>query len=90
MSDGLVLCNVVHEPKNGKILFSRSLRCGLLRTPKVSDKVKRGNVTIAGRSNIKKSYAIDQQSNRAATTPAQQPALFDFAKERRAVALAVE
>jgi WD40 repeat protein len=73
-------------PKDGKIMLDEWLRYGVGQVPGLAEEVKAGKVHVAGRAGDRGADVdVDGPEGVEAPKPAQQPALFDFAKKRRQV-----
>jgi hypothetical protein len=90
INDGLEAFNADFEPKDSKVWLDEWLRYGVKRVPALADEVKSGTVKVANRGGERGAVRVDVPAQGAAAKgakPAQQPALFDFAKNRRPVVL---
>ncbi|UPU34662.1 caspase family protein [Geomonas paludis] len=76
-------------PKDGKIMLDEWLRYGVNRVPGLAEEVKAGKVRVSARGGNRGVVRINK-TGAGDPRPAQQPALFDFAKNRRQVELALE
>jgi WD40 repeat protein len=94
INDGLEAFNADFEPKDKKIWLEEWLKYGVKRVPALAEEVKNGSVNVANRGPERGAVRVDgpATANRpaGAVKPAQQPALFDFAKNRKAVVLGVQ
>ena len=97
INDGLEAFNADFEPKDKKVWLDEWLRYGVKRVPTLAEEVKNGTVKVANRGPERGAVRVDapasassggKASSATNAKPAQQPALFDFAKGRRAVELA--
>ena len=92
INDGLEAFNADHEPKDSKVWLDEWLKYGVKRVPTLAEEVKSGTVKVANRGPERGAVRVDVPSALdkvvTKTRPAQQPALFDFAKNRRPVVLA--
>lgn len=92
INDGLEAFNADHEPKDSKVWLDEWLKYGVKRVPALADEVKNGTVKVANRGPERGAVRVDVPAAAgkpiAAARPAQQPALFDFAKRRQPVVLA--
>ena len=61
------------------------LKYGVKRVPTLGQKVSSGKVMVANRAAERGAVRVDANGKVAAAKAVQQPALFDFAKNRRAV-----
>jgi hypothetical protein len=88
VNDGLETFSADHEPRDNRILMDEWLRYGVRRVPALANEVKSGKVVVADRGAV----VVQGPRHNAtkAARPTQQPALFDFAKKRRAVELGVQ
>jgi hypothetical protein len=94
INDGLEAFNADFEPKDKKIWLEEWLKYGVKRVPALAEEVKNGTVKVANRGPERGAVRVDVPATpgkpSAAARPAQQPALFDFAKNRKAVVLGVQ
>ena len=92
INDGLEAFNADHEPKDSKVWLDEWLRYGVKRVPALADEVKSGTVKVANRGPERGAVRVNvpdaSGKPSAAARPAQQPALFDFARKRQTVVLA--
>ncbi|MDD2721809.1 MAG: PQQ-binding-like beta-propeller repeat protein [Gallionella sp.] len=88
VTDGLDAFNADREPKDSKIMLDEWLRYGVDRVPQLAEEVKTGHVHVANRGSDDRSAVRVSASAGGKSRPAQQPALFDFAKKRRQVEVA--
>jgi uncharacterized caspase-like protein len=77
-----------NAPKDGKIMLDEWLRYGVSRVPGLAEEVKTGKVLVASKGVGERAAVLVSTSGTGKPRPAQQPALFDFAKKRRQVELA--
>ena len=92
INDGLEAFNADFEPKDHKVWLDEWLKYGVKRVPALAEEVKSGTVKVANRRPERGAVRVDVPAGSgkpaAAARPAQQPALFDFAKRRQPVVLA--
>ncbi len=84
--DGMKRFSADRAPKDGKITLDEWLRYGVDQVPILAKKVKAGEMQVAGRG-MKEKIKVD---GKLIDKPDQQPALFDFSKNRLDVVVAVE
>lgn len=84
--DGLDAGQADANPKDGMITLSKWLKYGVARVPVLYAQVKAGKVQSFGRDLPRATEAVTG-SGQAAPPPVQQPALFDFNKQRHEVLL---
>lgn len=91
IKDGLEAFDADHEPRDKTILLDEWLRYGVRRVPVLAEEAKRGALLVNKPGTQRGAVIVKGPSGTPAqrTPPAQQPALFDFAKQRRALALDV-
>lgn len=93
-NDGLEAFNADHEPKDSKVWLDAWLKYDVKRVPTLAEEVKRGTVKVANRGPERGAVRVDAPATLgtlgAAVRPAQQPALFDFAKKRQPVVLGTQ
>jgi hypothetical protein len=91
INGGLEAFNADFEPKDSKVWLDEWLRYGVKRVPALADEVKNGTVKVVNRGAERGAVRVDAPAGSgkptAAARPAQQPALFDFAKRRQPVVL---
>jgi WD40 repeat protein len=91
INDGLEAFNADFEPKDSKVWLDEWLKYGVKRVPTLADEVKSGAVKVANRGPERGVIRVDAPADLGKPTiavrPAQQPALFDFAKRRQPVVL---
>ena len=78
-----------NSPKDKKIMLDEWLRYGVSRVPGLAEEVKTGKVRVSSRGDDRSAVLVSS-SGSGKPRPAQQPALFDFAKKRRQVEVAGE
>lgn len=88
VTDGLEAFNADREPKDSRIMLDEWLRYGVDRVPQLAEEVKTGHVHIAKRGGDQRGAVRVSATDGGKSRPAQQPALFDFAKKRRQVEVA--
>jgi len=76
-----------HEPKDQKIMLDEWLHYGVSRVPGLAEEVKTGKVQFVSRGGERSAIRVSATGS-LKPRPAQQPALFDFAKKRRQVEVA--
>lgn len=84
--DGMKRFSADRTPKDGKITLDEWLRYGVDQVPILAKEFKADEMQVAGRG-MKKKIKVD---GKLIDKPDQQPALFDFSKNRRDVVMAVE
>lgn len=87
VSDGLDAFNADRGPKDGRITLNEWLNYAVSRVPQVADEIRAGKVLVAGRGERSAMRVLKPEETKG--RPAQQPALFDFSKNRREVEIAV-
>jgi WD40 repeat protein len=89
--DGLDDFKADHEPKDQKINLDEWLRYGLKRVPILAEDIKRGDTTSYVASRGWRAVWDGSKTNTLSPSKsAQQPALFDFAKTRQPLELAIQ
>ncbi|MDD2722290.1 MAG: caspase family protein [Gallionella sp.] len=87
VTDGIESFAADNAPEDHKIMLDEWLHYGVRRVPALAEEVRTGKVRVAGRRGARAAVRViitGQEKPR----PAQQPALFDFAKKRRQVEVA--
>lgn len=84
VTDGLEAFQADHAPRDGRIGMAEWLAYGVSRVPALAEDVKRGTSSLAVDA-TRGAMVVGSQAVRR--RPAQQPALFDFARGRPAEAL---
>lgn len=84
VNDGLEQGRADYRPQDGKITLAEWLNFGLQRVPSLAGEVARGRLDERGAKVVRTDADAAVQRNRAL----QQPALFDFTKNRRDAVLA--
>lgn len=95
ISDGLDAYNADFDPKDKTIWLDEWLKYGVQRVPTLAEEVKKGTVKVVNRDPARGAVlvaasALSARAGTAVMKPAQQPALFDFAKKRKPLALTAQ
>lgn len=89
VSDGIEAFEADHAPKDGKLMLDEWLRYGVSRVPGLAEEVKTGKMRVSSRGDSRGVIRVST-TGAGKPRPAQQPALFDFAKKRRQVEVALD
>jgi hypothetical protein len=87
VTNGIEAFDADNAPKDQKIMLDEWLRYGVSRVPGLAEEVKTGKVQVVSRGGERSLVRVSSTST-AKPRPAQQPALFDFARKRRQVEVA--
>lgn len=87
VTNGIEAFEADHEPKDQKIMLDEWLHYGVSRVPTLAEEVKTGKVQVVSRGGERSAVRVSTTGT-TQSRPAQQPALFDFAKKRRQVEVA--